>query len=187
MVHTTTGTVLVRQRPEMFRDFALAFGKRLLEVDQRQDLVAVLDDLAPPTTSIDDRGKALEAADVVEFDRHPFVVFAAEAHQARAVFPLLDRGADLGRDRAGAGFGDHAGFQTEAEDVEDQGDLPVAENRRAGKGQAGEQPAERFDHDLLRILDGVDDEAELSVVTLQDDDVGRRTCLAMVRRPRVHG
>ena len=48
------------------------------------------------------------------------------------MFALFDGGADLGRNRARAAFGNDPRPETEAEDVEDEGDLPVAENGGAG-------------------------------------------------------
>ena len=41
----------------------------------------------------------------------------------------------------------------------------------AKRADALELLLERLDHDLLGVVDGVDDQAELAVVGLQDDDV----------------
>jgi hypothetical protein len=58
------------------------------------------------------------------------------------------------------------------EDIEDEGDLAVAEDGRPGVDlQALEHLVERLDHDLLGIVDRIDDQAEAPFVGLQHDEV----------------
>jgi len=60
----------------------------------------------------------------------------------------------------------------DARHVEDQCDPAVAHDRGAGEGRhLLEDAAERLDHDLRGVADVVDDEAELTIVGLQHDDV----------------
>ena len=91
-----------------------------------------------------------------------------------------------GRSRVSA---DHAGALRQAEHIENQRHLAVAHNAGSGKRLYGfELLAERLHDDLFRVVDLVDDQAELAVIGLQHDDVDRRRyrpCVASLRQSPV--
>jgi hypothetical protein len=68
----------------------------------------------------------------------------------------------------------------DAGDVENQRDVPVAQDGRAREtGSVLDVSAERLDDDLFRIVQGVDDDAEALLSALHDDDVRRRLQVAL--------
>ena len=82
-------------------------------------------------------------------------------------------------------LGDHVGHLRDAEHVQDQRDLAVAHDRRAGKaGDALQLLAQRLDDDLLGVVDLVHHQAELPVVGLQHDDVDHLRRLSAVAGSR---
>src|SRR5690606_36121213 len=88
-------------------------------------------------------------------------------HQSRGLF---------NRRRSVSGMGRSSGNQLrtlrDIEDIEKQRDTPVPHDRRAGKAaHLFDIAAERFDDDLLGILDIVDNQSELPGIGLQDNDV----------------
>ena len=77
--------------------------------------------------------KILEAADLIEIDSQPFAVLTVEADQTLGLYPGFDSAGDLGGSCMDAFLGHNAGGEPEAKDIENQRNLPVAEDRRSGK------------------------------------------------------
>ena len=145
------------------------------EVDERQDLAAVLDDLVGASALSRSRGNSSRRATsdsgmAMRLSRAAPGTGAAPAsrrRRARAVARAVDQ-------VAVAHLGDHVRALGDAQHVEDEGDAAVAHDGGAGeRGERLELLAERLDDDLLGVAHPVDDEAELAVVGLQHDDVDR--------------
>jgi len=148
-----------------------ALWKGLLELDELENFVTVLDHqlVADPLERCS--RKILEAVDLVKIDRQPLVVLAVEAHQPLGLRSCFDGAGDLGGSGVGAGLGDHSGDEPEAKDIENQRDLAVTEDRGSGKRETRQQPSKGLDNDLLGILDAGHHQAELTVISLEHDDV----------------
>ena len=103
---------------------------------------------------------------------HAAAVVRDEQQHGLAIAGGLGRAGRLLGQRPLAHAGDDVGLLGQAQHVEDQGHLAVAHDGGAGEGaDALELLLQRLDHDLLGVVDGVHDQAELAVVGLQDDDV----------------
>jgi hypothetical protein len=141
---------------------------------QRQDLAAVLHDLV--VTDALERGhrELLEAGDHLERDAHATVLAQADDEQGLDLAAQRVAAVDAVPHAAVAAGHEHVGLLRDGQHVEDQRDLAVAEDGRAGEARdALELLAERLDDDLLGVDHVVDDQAELPVLGLQDHDEQR--------------
>ena len=157
---------------------------------QGDDLAAVLDHL-PVGRVFDRRARdLLEPGHQGQGDGHPalgavpqqeiggpFVLLALPLFPSRLVAgqPLRDRG-------------DDAGVLGNPRHVEDQADMAIAHDRRP-REQRGplELLAQRLDHDLLGVVDPLDDQAEPLAVGLEHDDVHRVVRLDQALEPGQRG
>ncbi len=71
-----------------------------------------------------------------------------------------------------ASFADHIGPLRQAQHIQDERYFAVAHDARSGKSlDRFELLAQRLNHDFLGVVDLIDDQPELPVISLQDHDV----------------
>ena len=140
---------------------------------QRKNAIAVLDDQAAASPFDQFRREFFESRDQGERNGHPFKRTRPEQKQ-----PLLFRFRDnflvRGGPRLVARLDENAGLLSDPDDVEDQGYAPIAHDCGSRiDGQPFQLFSQRFDDNLLRIVDAVDNQTELTVLRLQDHDIDR--------------
>ena len=141
------------------------------DVDEVQDLLAVLDDGERAGVLELGPRELLEPGDQLERDRHAPALVVGE-HEQRDPVGLDVRGLLAARTELALLLArQYVGAPGEPEHVQDQADAAVAEDRRAGERvDALQVAAERLHHDLGRVVHAVDDQAEAPVVGLEHDD-----------------